>query len=74
MITRPQVLALDEPTFGQDRARAAELLDLPAGMPPKLPLAKSAQALLSRTQRVGLSRTDSAGEPLKTLCSSTTAA
>lgn len=28
LITRPQVLALDEPTFGQDRARAAELLDL----------------------------------------------
>ena len=28
LITRPRVLALDEPTFGQDRARAAELLDL----------------------------------------------
>ena len=28
LITRPQVLALDEPTFGQDRARAAELLSL----------------------------------------------
>lgn len=28
LITRPQVLALDEPTFGQDRARAAELIDL----------------------------------------------
>ncbi|MFC7788269.1 energy-coupling factor transporter ATPase [Microbacterium sp. MAHUQ-60] len=28
LITRPQVVALDEPTFGQDRARAAELLDL----------------------------------------------
>ncbi len=28
LITRPDVLALDEPTFGQDRARAAELLDL----------------------------------------------
>lgn len=28
LITRPQVLALDEPTFGQDRARAAELLGL----------------------------------------------
>ncbi|MCZ0711278.1 energy-coupling factor transporter ATPase [Microbacterium paraoxydans] len=28
LITRPPVLALDEPTFGQDRARAAELLDL----------------------------------------------
>ncbi|WP_309066679.1 ABC transporter ATP-binding protein [Microbacterium sp.] len=28
LITRPGVLALDEPTFGQDRARAAELLDL----------------------------------------------
>lgn len=28
LITRPQVLALDEPTFGQDRARAAELLAL----------------------------------------------
>lgn len=28
LITRPQVIALDEPTFGQDRARAAELLDL----------------------------------------------
>ncbi|WP_374196592.1 hypothetical protein [Microbacterium sp. BF1] len=26
--TRPRVLALDEPTFGQDRARAAELLNL----------------------------------------------
>ncbi|MBT2495399.1 energy-coupling factor ABC transporter ATP-binding protein [Microbacterium sp. ISL-59] len=28
LITRPRVLALDEPTFGQDRARAAELLDI----------------------------------------------
>ncbi|MFS0853109.1 ABC transporter ATP-binding protein [Microbacterium sp. 179-I 3D4 NHS] len=28
LITRPRVLVLDEPTFGQDRARAAELLDL----------------------------------------------
>ncbi|UNK70501.1 energy-coupling factor transporter ATPase [Microbacterium sp. H1-D42] len=28
LISRPQVLALDEPTFGQDRARAAELLSL----------------------------------------------
>ncbi|GAT74361.1 ABC transporter related protein [Microbacterium sp. HM58-2] len=28
LISRPGVLALDEPTFGQDRARAAELLDL----------------------------------------------
>lgn len=28
LITRPRVLALDEPTFGQDRARATELLDL----------------------------------------------
>ena len=28
LITRPKVLALDEPTFGQDRARAAELLSL----------------------------------------------
>ncbi|WEK61936.1 MAG: energy-coupling factor transporter ATPase [Candidatus Microbacterium colombiense] len=28
LITRPRVLALDEPTFGQDRARAAELLAL----------------------------------------------
>ncbi|KYJ97136.1 ABC transporter ATP-binding protein [Microbacterium sp. CH1] len=28
LITRPPVLALDEPTFGQDRARAAELLHL----------------------------------------------
>lgn len=28
LITRARVLALDEPTFGQDRARAAELLDL----------------------------------------------
>ncbi|WP_243842103.1 ABC transporter ATP-binding protein [Microbacterium hydrocarbonoxydans] len=28
LISRPRVLALDEPTFGQDRARAAELLDL----------------------------------------------
>ncbi|WP_226533839.1 ABC transporter ATP-binding protein [Microbacterium paraoxydans] len=28
LITRPRVLALDEPTFGQDRARAAELLEL----------------------------------------------
>lgn len=28
LITRPRVLALDEPTFGQDRARAAELLHL----------------------------------------------
>ncbi|GGD90673.1 putative ABC transporter ATP-binding protein [Microbacterium murale] len=28
LITGPRVLALDEPTFGQDRARAAELLTL----------------------------------------------
>ena len=28
LITRPRVLALDEPTFGQDRARATEMLDL----------------------------------------------
>ena len=28
LITRPPVLALDEPTFGQDRARASELLAL----------------------------------------------
>ena len=28
LITRPHVLALDEPTFGQDRARASELLGL----------------------------------------------
>ncbi|MFD5213725.1 energy-coupling factor transporter ATPase [Microbacterium sp. NPDC058345] len=28
LIARPQVILLDEPTFGQDRARAAELLDL----------------------------------------------
>ncbi|WP_300267484.1 ATP-binding cassette domain-containing protein [Microbacterium sp.] len=28
LITRPRVLALDEPTFGQDRARATELLGL----------------------------------------------
>ncbi|KDA05448.1 ABC transporter ATP-binding protein [Microbacterium sp. CH12i] len=28
LITRPEVLALDEPTFGQDRARASELLRL----------------------------------------------
>lgn len=28
LIARPRVVALDEPTFGQDRARAAELLDL----------------------------------------------
>ncbi|MGB4136837.1 MAG: CbiQ family ECF transporter T component, partial [Microbacterium sp.] len=28
IITRPQVLALDEPTFGQDHDRAIELLDL----------------------------------------------
>ncbi|KKX99483.1 ABC transporter ATP-binding protein [Microbacterium sp. Ag1] len=32
LITRPRVLALDEPTFGQDRARAAELLDLLQGL------------------------------------------
>jgi energy-coupling factor transporter ATP-binding protein EcfA2 len=32
LITRPRVLALDEPTFGQDRARAAELLDLLRGL------------------------------------------
>ncbi|WP_334149287.1 ABC transporter ATP-binding protein [Microbacterium sp.] len=32
LITRPQVLALDEPTFGQDRARASELLDLLRGL------------------------------------------
>ncbi|HWS37474.1 MAG TPA: ATP-binding cassette domain-containing protein [Actinoplanes sp.] len=28
LVTRPRVLVLDEPTFGQDRARAAELLGL----------------------------------------------
>lgn len=28
LITRPSVIALDEPTFGQDRARAVELLNL----------------------------------------------
>ncbi|WP_102193961.1 ABC transporter ATP-binding protein [Microbacterium aurantiacum] len=28
LISQPRVLALDEPTFGQDRARASELLDL----------------------------------------------
>ncbi|MFC4066968.1 ABC transporter ATP-binding protein [Actinoplanes subglobosus] len=28
LVTRPKVLVLDEPTFGQDRQRAAELLDL----------------------------------------------
>ncbi|MGX1794003.1 ATP-binding cassette domain-containing protein [Microbacterium sp. NPDC055312] len=28
LITRPAVIALDEPTFGQDRARAAELLGM----------------------------------------------
>lgn len=28
LITHPRVLALDEPTFGQDRARASELLSL----------------------------------------------
>ncbi|MEV7618968.1 energy-coupling factor transporter ATPase [Microbacterium sp. NPDC089321] len=32
LITRPSVVALDEPTFGQDRARAAELLDLLQGL------------------------------------------
>lgn len=32
LITRPRVLALDEPTFGQDRARAAELLDVLQGL------------------------------------------
>ena len=32
LITRPSVLALDEPTFGQDRARAAELLGLLDGL------------------------------------------
>jgi energy-coupling factor transport system ATP-binding protein len=32
LITRPRVLALDEPTFGQDRARASELLDLLASL------------------------------------------
>lgn len=32
LITRPQVLALDEPTFGQDRARASELLALLQGL------------------------------------------
>lgn len=28
LITEPQVLVLDEPTFGQDRARASEIMDL----------------------------------------------
>jgi energy-coupling factor transport system ATP-binding protein len=32
LITRPAVLALDEPTFGQDRARADELLRLLEGL------------------------------------------
>ncbi|MDQ0726954.1 ABC transporter ATP-binding protein [Microbacterium sp. W4I20] len=32
LITRPRVLALDEPTFGQDRARASELLALLEGL------------------------------------------
>ncbi|WP_404437366.1 ATP-binding cassette domain-containing protein [Microbacterium aerolatum] len=32
LITRPRVLALDEPTFGQDRARADELLRLLEGL------------------------------------------
>ncbi|MGO2747254.1 ABC transporter ATP-binding protein [Microbacterium sp.] len=32
LITRPRVLALDEPTFGQDRARADELLHLLADL------------------------------------------
>ncbi|WP_460798424.1 ABC transporter ATP-binding protein [Microbacterium sp. GXF0217] len=32
LITRPSVVALDEPTFGQDRARAAELLALLDGL------------------------------------------
>ncbi|MFS0895221.1 ABC transporter ATP-binding protein [Microbacterium sp. 179-I 3D3 NHS] len=32
LITRPRVLALDEPTFGQDRARASELLALLQGL------------------------------------------
>ena len=32
LIAGPRALALDEPTFGQDRARAAELLDLLDGL------------------------------------------
>ncbi|WP_259607181.1 MULTISPECIES: ABC transporter ATP-binding protein [Microbacterium] len=32
LITQPEVLALDEPTFGQDRARAAEMLELLTGL------------------------------------------
>ncbi|BBH68185.1 heme ABC transporter ATP-binding protein [Actinoplanes sp. OR16] len=32
LITRPHVLVLDEPTFGQDRERAAELLSLLDGL------------------------------------------
>ncbi|MEV6306914.1 energy-coupling factor transporter ATPase [Actinoplanes sp. NPDC051861] len=32
LVTRPRVLVLDEPTFGQDRERAAELLDLLAAL------------------------------------------
>ncbi len=32
LAVRPRVLVLDEPTFGQDRARAAELLDLLDGL------------------------------------------
>ncbi|GGQ49435.1 ABC transporter ATP-binding protein [Couchioplanes azureus] len=32
VIVRPEVLVLDEPTFGQDRERAAELLDLLTGL------------------------------------------
>jgi energy-coupling factor transporter ATP-binding protein EcfA2 len=32
LVTRPRVLVLDEPTFGQDRERAAELLSLLDGL------------------------------------------
>ncbi|MEV6596210.1 ATP-binding cassette domain-containing protein [Actinoplanes sp. NPDC051346] len=32
VIVRPEVLVLDEPTFGQDRERATELLDLLTGL------------------------------------------
>ncbi|WP_313356671.1 ATP-binding cassette domain-containing protein [Microbacterium sp.] len=48
LITRPAVIALDEPTFGQDRARAAELL----GMLQELQRAGTTVVIVSHDRRL----------------------
>ncbi|MFJ4045636.1 ATP-binding cassette domain-containing protein [Microbacterium sp. NPDC089987] len=48
LITRPAVIALDEPTFGQDRARAAELL----GMLQELQHAGTTVVIVSHDRRL----------------------